>query len=469
MNGMEQFAIYLPAIGFFLGILCLVAGLRDGKRKRLVDNLPTCKTTGIFIGLVELKGTAESEQPLTSYLAECACVHYAWSVDERWSRTVTETYTDSEGRTQTRTRQESGWTTVDSGGETELFYLQDDCGVVLIRPKGAKLEAGKVFDETCGRGNALYYGKGPSGAVADSDHVRRFHEIAIPLHCELYVMGQAREREDIIAPEIAEDKAAPMYLISVRSEEQVSRGFGGAFWGWVIGGMVLSVAGCIGHDLIFDKGDMQSRWPIYAVAAAGYLAIYGVGWVWMVYNSMVDLRQRVRSAWSQVDVQLKRRTDLIPNLVNVVQGFKDYEKGTQTELAQLRSEMAATPPGVAGPDFRAVNQMVIAIAEKYPELKANETFSKLQQSLIDTEQRIALARGYFNDIATFYNTRLQRVPDRYVAALGAMQIQALMQANDFERAPVKVDLANDQASAAKQDSKPAASPNSQQVPGISRT
>src|SRR5579862_631207 len=224
MNGMEQFATYLPVIGFLLGFVCLLAGLRDGKRKRLVDNLPTCKTTGIFIGLVELKGTAESERPLTSYLAECSCVHYVWSVDERWSRTVTETYTDSEGRMQTRTRQESGWTTVDSGGETELFYLKDDCGVVLIRPQGAKLEAGKVFDQTCGRGNALYYGKGPSGAVANSDFVRRFHEMAIPLYCGLYVLGQAREREDIVAPEIAEDKNAPMYLISVRSEEQVSRG-----------------------------------------------------------------------------------------------------------------------------------------------------------------------------------------------------------------------------------------------------
>jgi hypothetical protein len=228
-------------------------------------------------------------------------------------------------------------------------------------------------------------------------------------------------------------------LISVRSEEQISGGFGGAFWGWVIGGMVLAVGGWIGHDAVLNV-NMERNWPIYALGAVGYFLVYCVGWVWMVFNSMVDLRQRVRQAWSQVDVQLKRRTDLIPNLVNVVQGYKDYEKGTQTELAQLRGELSATPPGVAGPDYRAVNQTVIAIAEKYPDLKANATFSKLQQNLIDTEQRIALARGYFNDIAMFYNTRLQRVPDKFVAALGAMREQALMQANEFERAPVKVVL-----------------------------
>ncbi len=441
MNGAEQFVVYLPLLGIALAFACLLAGLRDGKRKRLVDNLPTSKTTGVFIGLVELKGTAESEQPLTSYLAECACVHYRWSVDERWTRTVTETYTDSEGRTQTRTRHESGWTTVDSGGETELFYLQDDCGVVLVRPDGAKLEPGRVFDETCGPLNRLYYAKGPSGAIANSDFVRRFSEVAIPLHADLYIMGQAREREDMVAPEIAADKTAPMYLISVRSEEQISRGFGGAFWGWVIGGMILAVGGWIGRDAAAHV-DLERSWPIYVAAALGYFLVYSHGWVWMVYNSMVDLRQRVRQAWAQVDVQLKRRTDLIPNLVSVVQGFKDYEKGAQTELAELRSELGATPPGVAGPDYRAVNGTVIAIAEKYPDLKADETFSKLQQNLIDTEQRIALARGYFNDIATFYNTRLQRVPDKFVAALGAMREQALMQANDFERAPVKVDLAN---------------------------
>jgi hypothetical protein len=446
MSEAEAVEIFFPVIGFVLGIVCLLAGLRDGKRKRLVDNLPTSKTSGVFIGLVELKGTAESVEPLTSFLAECQCVHYAWSVDERWSRTVTETYTDGDGKTQTRTRTESGWTTVDSGGETILFYLQDDCGVILIRPRGAKLDAGKVFDQTCGPMNALYYGKGPAGGVAFSDNVRRFHEVAIPVHAQLYVMGQARERQDMVAPEIAEDKTAPMYLISVRSEEEVSRGFGGAFWGWVIGGLVLSVGALIGKDAAMNV-ELGPRWPIYVGVGLGYFVAYTIGWTWMVFNSMVDLRNRVRQAWSQVDVQLKRRTDLIPNLVNVVRGYSDYEKNLQTELAALRSELGATPPGVAGPDYRAVNQTVVAIAERYPELKANETFSKLQQNLIDTEQRIALARGYFNDITTFYNTRLQRIPDKFVAGLGGMQLRQLMQANDFERAAVKVDLVNEQGNA----------------------
>src|ERR1700745_3884284 len=111
----SSFVIYLPLIGAALAFGCILAALRDGRRKRLVDNLPTSKTTGVFIGLVELKGTAETGRALLSYLAETPCVYFMWSVEERWSRTVTETYTDSDGRTQTRTRHESGWKTVDRG------------------------------------------------------------------------------------------------------------------------------------------------------------------------------------------------------------------------------------------------------------------------------------------------------------------------------------------------------------------
>src|SRR6266568_7977373 len=125
MNNVAPFVPLLPGLGGVLAFACLFFALRSGKRKRLVDNLPTSKTTGVFIGLVELKGTAESAQPLTSYLAGQPCVHYQWRVEEHWSRTVTETYTDSDGKTRTRTRHESGWTTVGNSSEISAFYLHD--------------------------------------------------------------------------------------------------------------------------------------------------------------------------------------------------------------------------------------------------------------------------------------------------------------------------------------------------------
>ena len=437
---MHDYAPFLPLIGALLAVLCLVAAFRDGRRRRLIDNLPVSKTTGVFIGLVELKGTAEAESPLTSYFAEQSCTHYTWSVQEHWSRTVTETYTDDKGNTQTRTRTESGWTQVADGGETIAFYVQDDCGVILIQPEGAKIEPLTIFDETCTPLNALYYGKGPAGAVMDSSFRRRFVELAIPLKASLYVVGQARERQDVVAPEIAADTTAPMFLISTRTQEQVSSGMKWGSRGWAFFGLVLAVGFMVWRDLALNV-DPQREIVVYVVIGCGYLFLGALLWVWMVYNSLVDLRQRVRAAWALVDIQLKRRFDLIPNLVNCVKGYRDHEAQLQAELAVLRSQLDATPPGVAGPDHGAVSSQVIAIAERYPELKADDAFLALQKSLSDTEQRIALARSYFNEIATHYNTRLETVPERYIAALGAMKPQALMEANDFERAAVEVDLA----------------------------
>jgi hypothetical protein len=424
-------------LGLLLGLLCFWGAFRAGRRSRLIDNLPTCKTTGVFIGLVELKGTAESARPLVSYLAEQPNVYYRWSIDEDWSRQVTETHTDSEGHTHTETHMESGSTTVASGGEMIPFYLQDDCGVVLVRPEGAKLEPVTMFGKACGPKDPLYYGKGPAQAVADSDYRRRFVERGIPQHTMLYVVGQARERQDVVAPEIAEDRHAPMFLISTRSQQQVSSGIKWSGRAWSFVGLLLIVGSIVVRDAALHI-PIDSRVWLYAASAVGCVALGSLLWVWMVFNSLVDLRQRVREAWSLVDVQLKRRHDLIPNLVALVQGSRDYERQVQTELAALRGELSATPPGVAGPDYSAVGKKVVAIAERCPELKASENFLSLQKGLIETEQRIALARGYFNEIATHYNTRLEIVPERYVAHLAAMKPESLMAANDFERAAVEV-------------------------------
>jgi hypothetical protein len=435
----------LPLLSVVLGSLaalgCLIGVFWALRHKRLIDDLPTSKTQGVFIGLAELKGTAESETPLTSYLAGAPCVQYAWQVDEHWSKTVTETYTDSKGHTQTRTRTESGWTKVAGGSQSIPFYLKDDTGVIRVVPDGAKIHSIKTFDETALRSSPLYFGKGPEHEIANSTHKRRFHETALPLHTKLYVVGQARERQDVVAAEIAHDKNAPMFLISTQTEKQVSAGYSRWFWLLLILGLICAIGGVVGRDMLANTNKGLS-WQPFVLASVGFLAVLAMGWVWTVYNSLINLHHRLEQGWSEVDVQLKRRHDLIPNLVTAVEGYRAYESETQKLLTQLRGQAEATPPGVAGPDFKGIAPMLRVIIERYPDLKASESFLRLQQALVDAEQRIALARDYFNDIATFYNTRLEIVPDRFVAGLARLHPATLMSAADFERAPVLVKLAS---------------------------
>ncbi|MFC1846842.1 LemA family protein [Chloroflexota bacterium] len=426
-------------LGSLFAIGCLIAAFRVFWRKRIIDDCPTSKTQGIFIGLAELKGTAESEMPLTAYLAKVHCVQYTWQVDEHWSKIVHETYTDAKGHTHTRTRTESGWTRVAGGGQSIPFYLKDDTGVIQVVPEGAAIHGIKVFNETCSTNDDLYFGKGPKREIANTTHRRRFHETALPLHTTLYVIGQARERTDIVAAEIAHDKNAPMFLISTRSEKQLSTGYLRWFWFWLILGLAAAIGGAIAWAYL-GKLNVGLSWQPYATAVGGFIVALVLGWVWTVYNSLINLHHRVDQGWSQVDIQLKRRYDLIPNLVKSVEGYRTYESEIQKLLVDLRSQLEATPPGIMGSDFKGIMPMLAMINENYPELKASKSFLRLQESLVDAEQRIALARDYFNNIATFYNTRLDIIPDRFVAGLVRLRPKTLMGAADFERAPVKIKL-----------------------------
>ena len=425
--------VFLSLAGWLSAAICLFVALKDLRRKRLVDDLPTSKTHGTFIGQCELKGTAESEKPFTSYLAEKHCVRYKWTVQEHWSRTTVHMTNNG-----LQTRHESGWEEVARGGKSAPFYLQDDTGVIRIVPRGADIHHAVLFEKECTRKSSLYYDKGPTKAISNSTHRRRFREEAIPLHAKLYVTGYARECADIVAPEIAQNKKAPLFIISVRTEKQIASGYIRGFWLLLILGLLFVT----GLGFLYNANQAANQIyfsvnvRIFVFTIGGYLLAFCLGWLWMVYNSMVRLHNRVRQGWSQIEVQLKRRNDLIPCLVECVAGYKSHERGLQAAVAELRAQSQAGS-GLA----QAVNATLVALSERYPELKANELFLKLHGELTSTEQRLALARAYFNDIATFYNTRLEIIPDRFVATLAGFRRRTLWQADDFERAPVEVRLA----------------------------
>lgn len=399
---MSADSLWLPA---FTGVLCLGSlslSQRAIKRRRIVDDTPTSKTTGVFIGMVELNGHAIAEQPLTSYLAESECVHFSWSVEEHWEKTVRESYTDSNGKTQWRTRTESGWETVASGGESIPFLLQDDHGQILVHPPGADLQSACIFSETSSPNDPLYFAKGPASAIAHSTHRRRFTESAITNGAAVYVIGQARERTDIVAPEIAHSKDASLFVISVRGEAGVRSTLGWSARGWFLAGLILSY---LTQRLLPGTSD-TSEWFIHAISLIIFSLMWLLAWTITMFNSITALRRRVEQAASNVDVMLKRRNDLIPSIVATVRASANHEAELQEHLSRLRSQ--STPPN------GSYAQTLVAIAESYPALQSDASFLNLQTELTATETRIALTRAYYTDIASFFNTRTETIPDRWI-------------------------------------------------------
>lgn len=407
---------------------CLLLALNAGRKRRLLDDTPVSKALGVFVGEVELEGRCVRRDPFVSYLAERPCVLYSWTITEHWRRTRQETYTDDKGNTRTRTVVDTGWDVVASGGETAGFYLQDDTGYVWVDPKGADMDTLTMFERHADRGDHLYHEKGPSGSVYGSTGERSFYEYGLPVGTPLFVRGRASERPDIVAAQIRHEEKADMFIITPRKEKDLSDGKATAYVLWNVLGALC--AG--GFGVVLLAGARPDVVPFgLLLGVALYLLALGAGWVWMAFNSLTGLRNRVRQAQSLIDVQLKRRADLIPPLVACVQGFRAHEASVQALVAALRAQTAGARPSAVAP-------MLVAVAERYPELRARESFDELRKQLVETEDRIALARAYHNNIATFYNTRLERVPDRYVADIVQMQPEPLFQAEGFERQAQKI-------------------------------
>lgn len=162
------------------------------------------------------------------------------------------------------------------------------------------------------------------------------------------------------------------------------------------------------------------------------------------YNSMVVLRNRVKDQWSQIDVQLKRRFDLVPNLMETVKGYMKHESETLENVVKARnSYTSATTSAEAleadGELTKAISKL-FALAESYPDLKANEGFTKMQDELSSTEDKIAITRQFYNDTVLTYNNKVQLFPANIVAGMFGFKTEEYFSANETERENVKVDF-----------------------------
>ena len=160
-----------------------------------------------------------------------------------------------------------------------------------------------------------------------------------------------------------------------------------------------------------------------------------------VYNGLVARRNQVREAWATVDTQLKRRYDLIPNLVETVQGAAKHEKETLTELTQART-MAMQETGIdsanAHNKISQTLKSLFAVAENYPELKANQNFLELQQELADTENKIQATRQFYNTVVMGLNTQIEQFPSNLIANMFGIKPEKMFEIDDTEKIVQKV-------------------------------
>ncbi len=170
------------------------------------------------------------------------------------------------------------------------------------------------------------------------------------------------------------------------------------------------------------------------------VALYAV----VLFNGLIKLRNRIENAWAQIDVQLRRRHDLIPNLVETVKGYATHERDTLEAVTQART--AAMGAGGVAEQAKAENMItsalksLFAVSEAYPELKANQGFLGLQEELSGTEGRIAYARQFYNDTVFRYNTRIQSFPSLAIAGPLQFKQREYFEADDTSRGPVQVDF-----------------------------
>ncbi|HEX5948628.1 MAG TPA: LemA family protein [Actinomycetota bacterium] len=177
-----------------------------------------------------------------------------------------------------------------------------------------------------------------------------------------------------------------------------------------------------------------------ALGIVGVLLLYGI----LVFNQLVRHRNRVENAWSGIDVQLKRRYDLIPNLIEAVKGYATHERELFEQVTQARTR--AIEAGSVGDQAQAETEItrslgrLLAVAEAYPQLRANENFLALQEELTSTESKIAFARQFYNDQVMRFNTLIEQFPSLIVARMGRFRQREFFEAEEDSRGAVAVDL-----------------------------
>ncbi len=393
------------ALAAAVGFLAFVFGFNRIKFKRCIENLPTTPTAGAAYGLAEFKGVVElpeSEAPLKGPLSRQPCVQYHYKVTEKRG-----------------SGKKAKWVTIINETRMHPFLCRDHEGTIFVDPKGAEIHTSHSTSRGGGR--------------------RRYTESRLEVGDPLYAIGECviePTRGDRLYLKKPVDKYP--FILSNFTENQVMLRVASSG----LNLLNLSFAAILLTGLLlFGLRGSFAATDYLAAALFGplFMSLVTLG---LHYNDLVFLRERARRNWSNIDVSLKKRHDLVPRLENVVKGFAEHERSVQEELTRLRDlygrQVARKPDDVGQyiqQEHAALGKMMARV-EAYPELKADKSFAFLSRTLILLENEIALMRNGYNDAVETYNTRIETLPDLFFAKLFHFKAQPFLRAEtDLIRIP----------------------------------
>ena len=448
------------ALAIVLGAVCL----SSWRKKWVIDDTPTSTCRGVFVGRNEVVGQAiPVYDPIVTPFSQTPAVWFSWDL-ERWQKSG-----DSHS-----------WVTIEERSTAAPFWLQDETGRVLVRPRGADLEPVESLcenldgdfappysrwqlrqwvllgEDTVERAQSMtdlsfaatptvdggWFDATPdtANAISTLSGKYRITEKVIAAGAPIYLLGSAQPRAD--GPGLEFSGRTGDLLVSTQSEQQVASSNGWTARLTGLGCLLLSgvFVGAVTESL-FD----EIKWFLIVWTVGVEVGILFLLALQRNYNRQVEVKEQAAKAWSLIDISLQRRSELIPNLVEVVKGYGVHEREVQVAAAELRAVPApppteelpsdATLEGAQNTDrgLRAAAKSTIALAEDYPDLKASQVYLDLQLRIADAEESVASSRQFYNDAIEVLRTRRAQFPGSLFARFVEVPSWNLFEAEEAER------------------------------------
>ena len=400
-------------VALALGGFCIPWGFRKIKTKRYIENIPTSPTAGLAHGPGELSGTVElpeGQPPLESPIQSLPCVYCHYIVKERRG-----------------SGKKAKWVIITDRTQSMDFLCRDSEGTVLINPQDAEIYS--KHSHRIRRGNRIY--------------IETWMQVEDPL----YALGSAElDTEQMDRLILQKNKDFPFLLANLPERQVLLRKSRAAIFTTNLGlnGVMLLVLTLFGISGSYAATD-------YLFAALVAPAFCGFMMVALMFNDLIFLRQRVKRAWANIQVSLKKRSELVPNLLEVAKAYQLHEQELQETLVDLRADakrvgdMNASEAGEFLGAESAVVTKLLAVREEYPDLKANTLTEDLMRRIVGLENEVALMRNGYNDSVERHNTKILHFPEAFIANFFKFKSAEYFHADIEHRDFVKVDFTTDEA------------------------